>query len=79
MKDPLRSKKAVTFMLNFSEEESDEDNEAEEVGAAAAQESAQKSPDKKGASPKSPEKKGKVIYVNVTDDLELPRKKAPSV
>ena len=79
MKDPLRSKKAVTFMLNFDEEESDQDNEAEEVGAAAAQENAQKSPDKKGDLPKSPEKKGKVIYVNVTDDLELPRKKAPSV
>ena len=49
MKDPLRSKKAVTFMLNFSEEESDEDNEAEEVGAAAAQENTQNTPDKKGA------------------------------
>ena len=65
-------------MLNFSEEESDEENEAEEVGAAA-QENVQKSPDKKGAPPKSPEKKGKVVYVNVTDDLELPKKKAPTV
>ena len=71
MKDPHRVKKAVTFMLNFSEESEEETKDGAEEGAAA--QSSPKKKARKGDANKN--KKEKVIYVNATDDLTLPERK----
>ena len=82
MKDPQRNKKNVAFMLNMNEGESEgdqgEDGDEEARGSSGDEGSGGAStPVKKDANKdeNDSERKNKLVFVNTTDDVELPKKK----
>ena len=82
MKDPQRNKKNVAFMLNMNEGESEgdqgEDGDEEARGSSGDEGSGSAStPVKKDANKdeNDSERKNKLVFVNTTDDVELPKKK----